>query len=388
MTDFFVDPHAALAEARAAGPVLDDGIGGVVLRYEDVRATLADPARFREAFIDALRLGGVTSGAFHDWMAISPLDRDGDEHKAWRAVMARTFTPRQVEAMRPAIAARCQELIDTFPMGEPFDVVAAFAQRLPLDALCALVGVPDGDRDDFRVWADTIGLGFDILGAGQRIDEIDAALEQLLAYTTELVALRTAEPADDLVSRIAEAAVSGAFTQQEAVSSVAGLVFAGHETTRNQLGTTWVLLATTAGAWDDVAAGVVEPAAAAEEILRLHGAASAVGRSATVDTEVGGVAIASGGITRMSLWSANRDHAAFPAPDRYDPAANAATPHLAFGHGPHHCLGAALARVELTEAVRAWTARLATPTVLDGVEWRPPIGLTGPAVVPTVVSPR
>ncbi|MCB1262976.1 MAG: cytochrome P450, partial [Acidimicrobiales bacterium] len=253
MTDFFVDPHAALAEARAAGPVLDDGIGGVVLRYEDVRATLADPARFREAFIDALRLGGVTSGAFHDWMAISPLDRDGDEHKAWRAVMARTFTPRQVEAMRPAIAARCQELIDTFPMGEPFDVVAAFAQRLPLDALCALVGVPDGDRDDFRVWADTIGLGFDILGAGQRIDEIDAALEQLLAYTTELVALRTAEPADDLVSRIAEAAVSGAFTQQEAVSSVAGLVFAGHETTRNQLGTTWVLLATTAGAWDDVA---------------------------------------------------------------------------------------------------------------------------------------
>ncbi|MEZ5135981.1 MAG: cytochrome P450 [Acidimicrobiales bacterium] len=103
---------------------------------------------------------------------------------------------------------------------------------------------------------------------------------------------------------------------------------------------------------------------------------------------MGGVAIASGGITRMSLWSANRDDAVFPAPDRYDPAANAATPHLAFGHGPHHCLGAALARVELTEAVRAWTARLATPTVLDGVEWRPPIGLTGPAVVPTVVSRR
>ena len=383
LDEMVADPLGALARARAAAPVAEFGLGdgAGVLRYESVRALLAD-GRLRANFPDFLRALGITSGRFFDWMALSPLNRDGEEHQRWRHLMSRTFTPRRVEAIRPFLRAAAHGLIDAFADAGACEFMADFADRYPSLGLCELIGVPHEDRDRFRGWADTIGLGFSPLLLAQRIDEVDAALEQLLAYTAELAAARRAAPRDDLVSRIAVAAAEDGWSDFEVHGFIAGLVFAGHETTKNQLGWMVAVLAERPDVWEGVADGRFTPAAVVEEVLRHRGAVTAVGRTATEAVDVEGERLEAGTQVTMSLWSAAHDESAWPSPDAVDPEGNAGVPHLAFGHGAHHCLGAALARAELQEALAALSARLGCPRVAAGAAWKPPIGITGPERLP------
>jgi cytochrome P450 len=222
-----------------------------------------------------------------------------------------------------------------------------------------------------------------------RITDIDTALTRLLEYTGELAAKRRAEPRDDLVTRIAQTAdEEGGWTDFEVRGFIAGLVFAGHETTKNQLGWMVALLAERPDVWEAVAAGTLTPAEVVEEVMRLRGAATNVGRTVAEPIEVQGERLEPGTRLLLSLWSANRDEAAYPEPDALAPRANAELPHVAFGHGPHFCLGAALARAELQEALAALTARLQCPTVEAGARWMPPVGITGPEVLPIRFTPR
>lgn len=338
------------------GSVGHDGLLPVVLRYEDVKALLADD-RLEVAFTDVLALVGVTSGSFHDWMARSPLDHDGADHRAWRSLMSRTFTPRQVEGLRPFLAATVERLVDGFPADGHVEFVRAFADQLPLLGLCELIGVPLPDRARFGELATTIGLGFGALDLPRHIDAVDAALDELLAFTGGLVAERRQHPQDDLVSRIAAATAAGEIQEEEAASYVAGLVFAGHETTRNQLGWLVAVLAEHPDAWDAIGAGELSVTDAVEECLRLSSAVTGTVRRVAALVEVDGTELPAGGYVRLSIWSADRDERVFPAPETFAPTAHA-QPHLAFGHGPHHCLGAALARAELQEGLAVLTRRL------------------------------
>ncbi len=381
LAEFTADPFGTLRRVRDAGGVIDLELGGVgLMRYEQVRALMAD-GRLRANFPDFLRAFGVTSGPFYDWMAISPLNRDGADHQRWRALMARTFTPRSVERLRPFLRAAAHELIDGFAARGRCEFMAEFADAYPSLGLCELIGVPAEDRDRFRGWANTIGLGFSPLVA-MHITRVDEALTQLLAYTGELAAARRAEPRDDLVSRIAQAAREDGWSDFEAQGWIAGLVFAGHETTKNQLGWMVQVLSAEPETWDAVAAGRTAAADVVEEVLRYRSAVTGVGRTAAEAVDVGGERIREGEQVFLSVWGANHDERAFARPERLDPAQSLEVPHIAFGHGAHHCLGAALARAELQDALDALAARIECPTLEAGAEWRPPLGINGPERLP------
>lgn len=382
------DPFGTLKAGRAAGWIADTDDGAVsVLRYDQVRALLTDH-RLRANVREFMEAFGVRSGPFYEWMCISPLNRDGADHQRFRDLMMRTFTPRSVERLRPFLRDAAHALIDGFAARGTCELMDEFADAYPSLGLCELIGVPARDRDAFRRWANTIGLGFNAFNLEARLGEIDAALAALLDYTGQLATRRRAEPREDLVSRIAQAGGDGGFSDYEVAGFIAGLVFAGHETTKNQLGWMVAVLAQHRDVWDGVAAGTLEAAAVVEEIMRYRSAATSVFRSVAEPVERDGEVLAPGTRMFLSLWSADHDESVFPKPEAFDPRANAAHPHIAFGYGPHHCIGAALARAELQEALTALSTRLQCPTVGPDATWKPPLGINGPERLPISFTMR
>lgn len=383
------DPFKTLAQARAAGWVADTEDGAVtVVRHEHVRSLLTDP-RLRANVKDFLQAFGVTSGPFYEWMVISPLNRDGTDHQSFRDLMSRTFTPRSVERLRPFLRDAAIGLIKTFEDRGTCEFMAKFADAYPSLGLCELIGVPSADRDAFRVWANTIGLGFNAFKLHECIGEIDDALSQLLAYTADLAERRRAEPRDDLVTRIAQAAAEGGvFSDYEVAGFIAGLVFAGHETTKHQLGWMVAVLAEHSDIWDAVPAGRIEARDVIEELMRYRSAATSVFRSAAEPIERDGEVLPTGTRMFLSLWSSNHDESIFPQPEKFAITENSIHPHMGFGHGPHHCIGAALARAELQEALAMLAAAIHCPTILDGAVWKSPLGINGPERLPISFTSR
>jgi cytochrome P450 len=382
IVDLLDDPDAALERARARGTIVPIEMGYLVVDHEAARDLLLD-RRLRAGFADFLQQMGVTSGAFFEWMSRSPLNMDGDEHRRWRRVMARTFTPHSVEKLRPFLRQEAIALVEAFADDGECEFMSAFARRLPSLGLCELIGVPKDDRERFGVWADTIGLGFNLALLVPRIADIDAALVALLDYCRGLVAARRENLRDDLVTRIARAASEeGGMDEDMVVASVAGLVFAGHETTKNQLGWLVTLLAERPEEWDRVAADPERSRAVVEEVLRLRGAVTSVGRTAAEDFSHAGAHLKQGDRVIVSLWGVNQDPKVFPQPTRFDVDAHREMPQMAFGHGMHHCLGAALARAELCESLAVLASRLRCPRIGEGAEFLPPIGINGPTRLP------
>ncbi len=165
-------------------------------------------------------------------------------------------------------------------------------------------------------------------------------------------------------------------------------MFAGNDTTRNQIGWMVATLLDRPDVWDGVGSGQLDTAEVVEELLRHRSAVPAVSRATVADVEVDGEVIPAGTPVLLSLWGADSDPAVYPEPADVDLVANAGLPHLAFGHGVHHCLGAALARAELQESLRALAATLVVPEVREPIEWSVPIGINGPTILPLRVRRR
>ena len=388
LSDLLAHPDETLKAARAAGPAVDTEIGQVVVQHAAVRA-IAQSDKLRPSFSRVLERFGVTSGAFYDWMSISPLDMEGDEHRVWRQLMLRTFTPKSVEKLRPFLRAESDRLIDSFVPSGRCEFIADYARKLPSAGLCELIGVPHEDRARFCDWADTMGLGFNVIVLPTRIHDVDAALVKMLAYAEELVQARRREPKDDLITRLVQAIHEEQGITAELIrASIAGLVFAGHETTKNQLGWMIMVLSEVPAEWDRVAQDPARAADVVEEVLRFRSTATSIGRLALEDVEICGVRVAANTTVLGSLWSANRDASEFPKPDEFAVDENRAGVQVAFGGGAHHCLGAALARAELQESLITLTRRMHCPKLEPGAELLPPIGINGPTKLPISFTPR
>ncbi|HEX4336873.1 MAG TPA: cytochrome P450 [Polyangiaceae bacterium] len=388
LADLIVDADATIERARAVGAGAPTEIGVLVVKYEAVRELLQD-RRVKTSFTELLHMFGITSGVFHDWIAISPLDMDGEEHRRWRSLMARTFTPRSVERLRPAFAQEARRLVAQFAAAGECEFVEAFARQLPSFGLAELIGVPTEDRGTFSGWADTVGLGMNLAVSASRIAEVDAALKALIDYCHQLLRERQQRPRDDLVTRMAQAAdMEGGFTEAHLAASLAGLVFAGYETTKNQLGFMISTLAAVPEEWDRLAREPARAAKMVEECMRLRSTASVVGRLATEDLVVSGCPIGKGMRVLGSLWGGNRDPSVFRNPESFDPEAHEAEPQLAFGHGAHYCVGAALARAELQESLIALSSAITCPRVGEDAEWSPPLGISGPTRLPIAFTAR
>jgi len=286
-------------------------------------------------------------------MAEHMLNTDPPDHTRLRRLVAKAFTPRSVAALAPRIEDIADDLTAAMPTTGPVDLLSAFAFPLPITVICELLGIPAGDRDQFRAWTNTILFA----GADSR-ESVLAAAGDMNAYLRTLIAHRRADPGDDMLSGLVTTTdTDGNLTDTEVVSMTFLLLVAGHETTVNLIGNTMLTLLQDPERFATLRAHPDQIPAALEEHLRHLGPVHiATLRFTTEPVTLGDTTIGPDELVFVSLAAANRDPHRFARPelvdyDRDNPG------HLAFGHGIHVCLGAPLARAEGTIAITRLLAR-------------------------------
>lgn len=340
---FSEDPYAAYAELRASGPVhpIDFPEGAtafLVVDHEHGRAALADPRLSKDVSHSAVPVNG------EQFFGGTMLAMDPPDHTRLRGLMAKAFTSRRVERLRPRVQEITDGLLDGIAARGAADLIEDLAVPLPVRVICELLGVPASDRARFREW--TAVLTVPALTSEARAHRREVA-RAFNGYLTEVIAERRARPEDDLVSALITARDGdAALTEPELLSGIALLLIAGHETTVNLIGNGVLALLREP---DQMALLRAKPElmpAAVEELLRYDGPVErASQRIALEDMEIAGTFVPKGAWVHVSLGAADRDPAVFDDPDRLD-VTRAPKRHVAFGHGLHFCLGAPLARLE------------------------------------------
>ncbi|MGW5049947.1 cytochrome P450 [Actinokineospora sp. NPDC004072] len=343
-----IDPAADLARLRAAAPIHRVRLAGgghawLVTRYADVRVLLGHPAF-------GTQYPGSIPEADEDNLAAGFMFlKDPPDHTRLRRSVTRAFTARRVAALRERAQAVTDALVDAMlATGPVVDLQEEFAYPLPITIVSELLGIPDADRDRFRRWADVV-----LRSAG---GDVGAAFADLQRFVVRLVAAKP--DGDDLLSDLVRQSAAGDGLSRIEVSSMAmGLLMAGYVTTASAISHGLLRLFGNREVLDGVREGSVEVERVVEELLRLQDEEVGIQRVAQSDVDILGVRIALGETVIASRAGANRDPAAFADPDVIAVTGDRG-PHLAFGHGIHHCLGAALARMELAVALGTLIRRL------------------------------
>ncbi|MEU9125854.1 cytochrome P450 [Streptomyces sp. NPDC048506] len=347
----------------------------LVTRYAEARFVLGD-ARFSRA-----------EGALHDEPRQSEgrrdsgiLGMDPPDHTRLRTLVAKAFTVRQVERLRPQVKQLTEGLLDELKAaGPPVDLVDRFALPIPVAVICRLLGVPTEDRPRFRVWSDA-ALSTSSLTAA----EFDANLEELRAYMGQLIEEHRRAPQDDLMTALIDARdVDDRLSELELVDLCVGILVAGHETTATQIPNFVLALLEHP---EQLALLRERPeliGGAVEELLRFVPLGSGAGqpRYAKEDIDVGGTLVRAGTPVLVAVGAANRDALRFDSPGTLD-ISRSGNQHLGFGHGVHHCLGAPLARLELQEALGGLITRFPTLRLAGDIEWKSQMLVRGPRVMP------
>jgi cytochrome P450 len=353
-----LDVFSLYAELRTRDPVRPVRLasGGqiyLIARYGDARRVLNDPVFSRVALQrdDATRLIPASR------VPGTLLNTDPPDHTRMRKLVARAFTTGAVERIRPRVQQITDELIDRMIEQEPpVDFVASFAAVLPAIVISDMLGVPGQDQDQMRDW-----LEISLSAGAHPPEEIQTALGQLRAYLTDLIAAKRAAPADDLLSAlIAARDEDDRLSEAELVSTLFILIAGGYETTAGLLTNSLTVLGYQHP--DQLALIRDKPElipGAVEELLRYVPLSWCTSeRLALEEVELSGVRIPAGTTVVALHYSANRDETLIADPDRLDVTRPERTPHLAFGHGIHHCLGAPLGRLELQTAFATLLRRL------------------------------
>ena len=322
----------------------------LVVRHEDVRAVLADPrfSRAEAAARDAPRMSPDQPG-------LHMLDMDPPEHTRIRRLMAKAFTARRVEQLRPGAQRTADELLDTMvEAGPPADLIESFGLPFPLAVTGELLGVTVADRNEFGTWSEAFTSATKV-SPEQRSDYFG----KMWAYMADMVEQRRQTPTDDLLGALVVARdEQDRLSEQELVEVSVGLLAAGFETTTNQIGCFVYLLLHHP---DQLALLRSRPELlpdAVEELMRFVPltAGAPLPRYATEDVRLSGGVVAAGDAVLANRSAASRDPRAFRDPDRLD-LTRSPNPHVGFGYGVHHCLGAQLARMELQVALGSLLTR-------------------------------
>ncbi|ANW21314.1 cytochrome P450 [Streptomyces clavuligerus] len=347
--------------AKVRLPSGDDGY--VVSRYDDVRTVLADP-RFSRA---AMLAEGAPRLTAAPPMGGSLFTMDPPEHTRLRRLVSREFTARRVQNLRPRIQEMTDELLDGMEkLSPPVDLNPAFAFPLPVMVICELLGVPFEDRDRFRGWSDAF-----VSLTSHTPEEVMEQRMSMVQYLGELVQRKRAEPTDDLMGALVQVhdEDGGRLSEIELITMGITLLVAGHETTVSMIGTCALTLLRHP---EHLAALKADPGSidkVVEELLRINPIGDGGPFRVTLeDVEVADSVIPQGSGVIAAVCSANQDSARFGAdPGVFDPSRPTASAHLAFGHGPHFCLGAALARAELQIALSSLFRRFPGLALADEV---------------------
>jgi cytochrome P450 len=353
------DPGPEMRKLMAKCPVSkvrlpDDSTAWLVTGFGEAREVMVDQRYSRAlVFAPGRQVYGVEAT-----LADAIIAKDPPEHTRLRKLVARAFTEKRIQALRPRVARIVDDLIDAMLAGpRPGDLSHGFSLMVPASVICVLLGVPIADVGRFHEWSNAIFADW-----SRPRDEISQAYAAMGGYMWQLIARKRKEPEDDLISVLVDARdAAGKLTDDELVQFCIGLLAAGHETTANSINMSFVALCQHP---DELARLRADPSlipAAVEELLRyviISGSGFVpLARITREEVHLGGVTIPAGETVLPSFNTANRDPAAFDDPDRLD-VGRAPGTHLGFGAGTHHCLGAQLARMELQEAFRGLLTRL------------------------------
>jgi cytochrome P450 len=364
---FAENPYTQYAAIRAAGRVQRTLFESVVVsHYDDVFNLLRQPG----TSVDERNATGLVRPelppeleARRDENRRSILGMDPPDHTRLRRLVSKAFTVRRVEQLRGRVRELVNELLDGMAEqgrdGEPVDVIAGFAFPLPFVVISELLGMPDADRLQLRTWSHEMTRTIEpFVDPDVLVGTVEAG-ENMLAHLDAAIEWKRRNPADDLLSDLIEAEEDGdRMSPEELVDTLLLLYLAGHETTVNLIGNGTVALLRHRDQLERLAADPALDADAVDELLRYDSPVQISRRIALTELEIGGENVAPGQLVLTLLGSANRDPGHWgPTADDLDLARPGTNAHMSFGSGVHHCLGAALARLEGAEAVPALIRR-------------------------------
>jgi cytochrome P450 len=394
------DPYASFAALRASDPVHWSPVlrGWVLTRYADVRAALFDPN------LSADRITPFVATLSPERRSqLSGLERmltrwsvfvDPPAHTRLRGLINKAFTPRAIASLRGMIRETVDRLIDDFTAGMApgdegrVDLIEAFAYPLPALVIARILGVPEEDIRLFKSWSDDLAA---FVGSAQatpdKYDRAERGAAEMDAYFRAIVRKRRAmtHQADVIGALVAAEEAGRTLSEDELVATAVFVLFAGHETTANLIGNGMIALIRQPEAMAQLRARPDLIETAVEELLRIDSPAASVTRVARIDMMMGGKTIRAGDRLFLMINAANRDPTMFPDPDRLkldrDP-----NPHIAFGYGPHYCVGAPLARLEAQIAFPRLLARLDRIELTgEPLEWSDNLVLRGVNRLPLAI---
>ncbi|MDB4892531.1 MAG: cytochrome [Gemmatimonadetes bacterium] len=379
------DPYHWYAQVREASPVLHDPRSGMwmLFDYESVKRAMDD----HETFSSVVH---PPTGRAPEWLVFL----DPPRHSKLRAIVMRTFTPRAIAGLEPRIHELSRALLDEHLARGEMDLVDDYAGPLPVMVIAELIGIPIEDRPRFMRWSQAIvNLSYAIAGgaaAAQALREHAPARAEMLAYVTELAERRRLEPKDDLLTRLVEAEVDGERLSMEDILGFFQLLLsAATETTTNFIDNAVLSFIENP---DQLARLRYNPDLlpwALEEVVRYRSPGQAMFRETTRDVEMHGRVIPAGSFVLVMVGSANRDPKRFANPEAFDIGRDP-NPHIAFGHGIHFCIGAALARLEARVALTDLFSRMETIELASDEPWEPrkALHVHGPAHLPIRFTQR
>lgn len=341
---FVQDPYPTYARVRETDEIVrwDAYNMACAMSYETVRLALRDKRMGREQPSELVQEVPDHMKPFYAIEAHSMLELEPPVHTRLRGQVLRAFTSRRIAALGPEIEALSHALVDAFPDG-PFDLLDAFAKPLPVIVISRLLGVPEEDADQLLAWSNAMVAMYQASRTREIEDRASAAALDFTAYLRDVIAAKRKAPADDLISTLIAAADTGEkLSEPELITTCILLLNAGHEATVHTIGNgTKTLLET---GHRDITDGCVE------EILRFDPPLHMFTRHVYEDVALGGHTFKRGDQIGCMLGAANRDPAAYPDPDRFDPD-RPIKQNTSFGGGIHFCVGAPLARLELKIAL-------------------------------------
>src|SRR5580692_252642 len=387
------DPYPLYADIRRR-PVIRSALGAWMTADHAVAESVLRDRRFSSS---PLHQRGYQPPAYPagdpraELPAADLLTLDPPDHTRIRRLVSGAFTPKAIAALEPWIREVAAGLLDRAGAGQAgagpgFDLIDALAFPLPIAVICHLLGVPAQDQASFRAWGHDVAATLEPHTMEASLSQSRAAEVALSGYLRDLVAKRRADPDDSLLSALIAAEEDGdRLTSAELVSTALLLLVAGFETTVNLIGNGTVALLTAPDGrqqWDRLRQEPALVPAAVEELLRYDSPVQMTSRNATQDVELGGTLIAQGTPVIVAIGGANRDPAVFDEPGRLMTARPNAARHLSFSLGIHHCLGAALARLEGRIAVEELTLRYPRLEIAGPPVRRPMLILRGFETVP------
>jgi len=358
-----------------------------ISRHANVSHALRHPEWFSSSPMGGGEARSIDAGGAISPTAGSLIGVDPPEHGRHRGIVSRGFTPRRIEALEPRIRKLADELVSRFEARGSCELMADFANPLPVSVIAELLGLDPERHDDFKRWSTALIVGSTKAGDAQEVPR-PQMFHEFRGYLSEVVEARRRDPRDDLVSILVQAGEGeGVLDAEQVVSFAALLLAAGSETTTNLIGTAMKTLAEHPEALERVRASPTLIPRMLEEALRYDSPIQMLMRRTTRDVEIGGRSVEEGSLMMLLLASANRDERRFPDPDRFDIDRDT-NGHLAFGFGTHFCLGASLARLEAKIALETLLERLPDYRVTAPVRAHGSFLVRGPEALPLAFGGR